>query len=174
LPKRKHDQARLDIAKATKAGLAQYKRGIYIEKATGHKIDDLTLQACKARLALAKRFLDYASGAMKLHPNASRLAIGRSYYAMYHAARAVVFFHFGGDDHQEHATLPAHLPPDFPQVAIWQNALRLARLERNRVDYDPYPKSEKAYAATAQTTFGDCAAFLRESRKYLIKKGVKL
>jgi uncharacterized protein (UPF0332 family) len=100
-----------------------------------------------------------------------RIVIARSYYSMYHAIRAVVFFSHGGDDHEEHSALPKHIPPDFPERARWENKLKNARLERNRAEYDPYPKSEKAYAGAATDILTDAQTFLTLARLYLRKKG---
>ena len=116
--------------------------------------------------------MQYAQAAQKNHPKQSRLVIGRAYYSMYHAARTIVFHKTGGDDHEAHSVLPKHLPDDFPSLNSWQNKLRLARLNRNRADYDPFPKTEIAYSNDAVSTFTDAKAFLSEARTYLRAKSI--
>jgi uncharacterized protein (UPF0332 family) len=157
----------LDVAKATKANLDQYKRGVYLESVTGVSIEELKVRACLARFALAKRFLSYAREGQSHDPKNCRLVVSRAYYAMYHAARAVVYFSHGGDDHESHSELPNYLPGDFPNQVVWRNALRDARLERNRADYDPYPMTDRAYSKTAKSVFADGGRFVREARRYL-------
>ena len=68
---------------------------------------------------------------------------------MYHSLRAATFFSYGGDDHEKHVELPLKLPHDFPDRANWENALKNARLERNKADYDPYPKREASFRDSA-------------------------
>jgi uncharacterized protein (UPF0332 family) len=70
-----------------------------------------------------------------------RSAIGRYYYAMYHAARGTVFGSFGGDDYEKHSTLPKHLPLDLDPGKTMEEELNDARLLRNEADYDVYPTS---------------------------------
>ena len=115
--------------------------------------------------------------AKKLQKNKTsfnRLRITRSYYAMYHAARAVVFLVKKGDDHESHSTLPEHLPKDFPDRHAWHNELKNARFERNRADYDPYPKGERGFSGTAHATYHQADAFIKVARVYLRKKGCSL
>lgn len=164
----------LDIGKASRERLSTYKRGVYLETRFGKSIDDLKIDACLARWALAIRFLQYARKADAVRPRQNRLVIGRSYYCMYHAARAVVFHFTGGDDHEAHSALPNALPTDFPNRQAWLNQLRTARLERNRADYDPYPKTENAFSTQANTTFTQAGLFVVEAKNYLLGKNVPL
>jgi len=104
-----------------------------------------------------------------------RSAISRYYYAMYHSMRACVFVHHEGDDHQKHSELPKHIPPAFdPLGTDWQTKLKDARLLRNRVDYEAYPKSEKAWKTDAEGIRLDAKLLLSVSRTYLISKGCTL
>jgi hypothetical protein len=93
---------------------------------------------------------------------------------MYHAARAVVYFVNAGDDHEAHTDLPKHIPKDFPDRDRWENEIKSARLERNRADYDPYPKADSAYAKAARATLKSAEEFLPIARRYLVKKGCNL
>jgi len=105
---------------------------------------------CAVRLLLAKELLQTADKLMRSRPAQYRSAISRYYYSMYHAIRAVVYYVHGGDDHQEHTNLPGHLPPDFVDRALWQNALKDARARRNDADYDPYPLAPGAWRDVAR------------------------
>ncbi len=48
---------------------------------------------------------------MRGRPPMRRVAVGRYYYAMYHAMRAVVYFRTPGDDHEQHSDLPRWTQP---------------------------------------------------------------
>jgi uncharacterized protein (UPF0332 family) len=93
---------------------------------------------------------------------------------MYHAARAVVFFTYRGDDHQSHQDLPKQLPKDFAERVRWENDIKIARLERNRADYDPYPKSDKAFSQPAKLVLKNAQEFLPLAKRYLNGKGCKI
>lgn len=92
-------------------------------------------------------------------------------YSMYHAMRAATFIFHTGDDHQEHKSLPANLPDDFPDKDAWANTLKKARLVRNSADYDPYPKQSRPWAKHAQTIRADANKLVRLARHYLSSKG---
>jgi len=93
---------------------------------------------------------------------------------MYHAARVVSYWHAGGDDHEEHNILPGHLPLNFPDRAVWENRLKNARLERNRADYDPYPKTDRPFQAAATENFKLASLFLPLAKAYLRREGCTL
>jgi len=88
--------------------------------------------------------------------------------------RACVFLYNNGDDFQEHSELPKHIPDDFPSKSLWQTRLKDARLSRNNADYDPYPRSEKAWKKPAFSLGTDADLLLKETRAYLKKKGCPL
>jgi uncharacterized protein (UPF0332 family) len=162
------------LTKENKSTINSLKRGANIEKRTGHAIDSLIELATRDRMRLAERILKSAIYSSKAKIPANRLTIARAYYAMYHAARAMVFFRENGDDFEEHRELPNHLPKDFPAVATWQNDLKTARLERNRADYDPYPVGDAAFAATATASLQSAKRFVAEVKMYLASKGCKV
>ncbi len=89
--------------------------------------------------------MQHADRLMRARPPMCRVAVGRYYYGMYHAMRAVVYFHVTGDDHEQHSVLPRSMPADFPDADFWKNALKDARLRRNEADYDPYPMSDVSF-----------------------------
>src|SRR5262249_42285366 len=147
--------------------------GVYLERATGNRVDDLIAEISKDRFRLARKFLRQAKFLSKTKPTRYRVTIARSYYAMYHAARAVVYFHHGGDDFQEHSVLPKHLPGDFPDRAKWDNELKTARLERNRADYDAYPRRENSFKAVQIKVLKSAELFFKVSQLYLVTKGCR-
>jgi uncharacterized protein (UPF0332 family) len=168
------DTERLHISKGYAKILNQFRLGVHIFTTSGLSIDDLAQAACKDRLKFAEQTLACARWALNAPKPQFRVVLARSYYAMYHAARAVIFFHHGGDDHEAHAELPKHIPDDFPNRAHWENELKNARLERNKADYDPYPRTDRAFAATAKVTFQTAHQFLPVAKRYLVRKGCKL
>ena len=131
---------------------------------------DLRLRVVRDRFLLAKHCLTTAKRGLKYRPVSYRLVVSRSYYAMYHAVRAVVFLSYGGDDHEAHDKLPGQFPTDFNDRATWENRLKTARLDRNRADYEPYPKSDTAFRATAFDTCRTAENLIHECRTYLRSK----
>lgn len=165
-------QELLFVSKATKDKLDALEAGANLVSRTGYHISELRAKATLDRLGLARAMLDCAEAAYKL--DLHRLSVSRSYYCMYHGLRATTFYVFGGDDHEKHADLPSKLPNDFPNRATWENALKLARLERNRADYDPYPKRDASFKDVATTIKAEAQALIPIVRKYLKTKGCTL
>jgi hypothetical protein len=165
------DQRLLRIGGSTAKDLRTFKEGVYLESASARTIDDLVAQACADRLRLAQGFLDDAERAMRARPPMRRTAVGRYYYAMYQAARAVVFFCTPGDDHEPHSELPKWLPVDFPDADRWKNELKDARLRRNEADYDPYPAADSDFQDAARQLKIEAPALVAEARSYLLAKG---
>ena len=162
------------VSKGSIEAIGHFRLGAHLVTTSGLSIDDLAAIACRDRFQFAQKTLRAAKGALSTNPAQNRLGLGRAYYAMYHAARALVFFKHLGDDHEAHSELPRHLPKDFPNRAAWENTLKIARLERNRAGYDPYPKSDASFATSAQSVLSDAQQFLAAVKKYLIKEGCTL
>jgi uncharacterized protein (UPF0332 family) len=168
------DEEFLLVAKNLASVNSYLKTGVYLETKTGLTIDAIIEAATVDRFKLSERMFVAARLTSKLKPRQSRLVITRCYYAMYHAARSVVFRKERGDDHEAHAELPKHLPGDFPDRNNWENKIKSARLDRNRADYDPYPTRDIEFSKTAQQALVTAREFLTVSRKYLISKGCPL
>ncbi len=163
--------ALIRVSKARRRDIAAWNEALHLERLSGRAIEDLRQRSTADRWQLANVFRRQGDRMMSATPPFYRDAVSRFYYSMYHAMRAVVFFVHGGDDHQEHSTLPAHTPADFTNAAIWQNALKDARERRNAADYDPYPKADRAHRAAALQLQGEARELLRLSREYLRSKG---
>ena len=161
----------LRIGKGTKAEIDRLKEGSFLEAKTGRTIGELSLRAGTDRFGLASAFLKEARRLNKRGPGMYRFAVSRCYYSMYHAMRAAVYVSHGGDDFQEHRTLPGNAPADFTDRATWSNALKDARERRNAADYDPYPKSDSAWRTDALSLEAQAVNFLREVKSYLRSKG---
>ena len=161
----------LYLSKLDKKTIDSLFAGVSLESRTGYPLATLSRKVVEDRLALAKKLLRSAQDEMTRAKPCHRTAVSRSYYSMYHAFRAVVFAIHGGDDHQEHAKLPSAIPQDFPSRSHWENDLKTARLDRNRADYDPYPRGHRAFQATATNTLARATALLPVVRDYLRKKG---
>lgn len=129
--------------------------------------------ACKDRIDLAKKFLRTATYLKNNGRSNYRSLMSRAYYSMYHAARATVYFMHGGDDHEEHSKLPTNLPDDFPNKNIWVNDLKLARLERNKADYDPYP-NDIQFKSDSLNYLAKAHDLIRVTTLYLQSKGLHL
>jgi uncharacterized protein (UPF0332 family) len=123
---------------------------------------------------LAHGFLRAARHALTQPDVGCRVALARAYYGMYHAARSVVFYVRKGDDHESHQDLPKNLPGDFVDRARWENEIKTARYERNRADYDPYPKGDRAFLTTSQAVLLSAEEFLPVARQYMKRKGCNI
>ncbi len=165
------ERSLLRLSQARRADLVFFKEGVYLERVSGRAIDDLRHQACADRLQLAEDFLGSADRLMRIRPPMLRVAVGRYYYAMYHAMRAVVYFQTPGDDHEQHSILPGRTPNDFPNVNFWKNELKNARLRRNQADYDPYPAADREFRELATALKRQAHALVDEARNYLRLKG---
>jgi hypothetical protein len=58
--------------------------------------------------------------------------------------------------------------------ARWENEIKIARLERNRADYDPYPKGDRPFLLSSRSVLKSAEEFLPISRAYLKRKGCKI
>lgn len=163
----------LRVSKAKKNDIDRWKEGRSLQTDTGRTLEELYERAVADRLDLAFRFLRVGVRLLKGSKPEYRLAVGRLYYSMYHAMRAAVYFSYGGDDHEEHRTLPAKAPDDLPGGAILSNSLKDARERRNAADYNPYPKSDLAWKANAEVLAADAKRLLQEVRQYLLSKGCR-
>ena len=121
------------------------------------------------RLLLAGEHL--RSGDHLLLSSQYRSAISRHYYAMYHAARAIVFAENRGDDYERHNVLPRNLPPTLPNSAARESELIDARLLRNQADYDTYPLNESEWATDARALAVTAANFLQECESFASTNG---
>ncbi|THV41993.1 HEPN domain-containing protein [Glycomyces buryatensis] len=159
------------ITQADKKTLEMFAEGVSLQTRSSRVISDLKHQVCADRIRFSASFLVSANKAFNSRPGQDRSAISRYYYSMYHAARAVVYFNHGGDDHEKHSVLPGKLPDDFPRSSYWQNELKDARLNRNSADYDPYPESRSHWHPLATALGVTAPAFLQIATQYLKQKG---
>ena len=159
------------IVKLEKNKLGFLSAGESLTQRTGYTIRELQEKATKDRLELSSAHLIDAKSALKSLMPAYRMSISRSYYSMYHAGRAVSFCANSGDDYQDHSKLPSGIPKDFPNRDIWENALKNARLERNRADYEPYPRNDAHFSDTANEQIQLAMEFLKLVKSYLHARG---
>jgi hypothetical protein len=133
------------ISKAKKEKLDSFSAGVSLRARTQLSIPDLIARATGDRLAFARSILLTAQRNVESANPVFRAGVSQGYYSMYHTLRAVCYYVHGGDDHEEHVTLPSKIPGDFPDRVKWENDLKRARYDRNRADYDPYPKSDRQF-----------------------------
>lgn len=160
----------LFVSKSPKERLSHLAAGAALVERTGYDIKQLRNKAALDRIALAASFLRDARAAYEDGVKLNRTAVSRAYYSMYHALRAATFLVYGGDDHEQHTVLPSKLPQDFPDCARWQNTLKNARLERNRADYDPYPRNDKQFEKAAADLLKAAAELIALTRQYVKAK----
>ena len=164
----------LRVGKATHQLLQDWTEGVSLYRDSGLPIESLALRVASDRWVLAAAQRRDGNKLLGLSQPACRCSVSRYYYAMYHCMRAAAYVYHGGDDYQAHSKLPQHVPKDFPDCDDWANRLKNARLTRNAADYDPYPKSDKAWRRRASEIKSDADALLRVTREYLRERGCTL
>lgn len=141
--------------------------------AASRPLAELREQVVGDRLALARQVLTAGEKLYSARPRQNRSAISRYYYVMYHAARALVFYDCGGDDHEAHSVLPTKMPFDFPSRDYWANELKSARENRNSADYDPYPVDGRTWRSIATDLHVEAPQLLAAVGSYLRTKGCR-
>lgn len=162
------------LIKLQKSHVELMKNGVRVEQVCNATIENLIIQGVTTRYRLAKDILSLAAKLRKLRPPSYRFSISRSYYAMYHAARSLAFLVNAGDNYQEHKDLFKGLPDDFPNVDVWRNELKDARVRRNEADYDPYPIGESDFQVLSKDLLKAATNFCGEVEVYLRNKGCPL
>jgi uncharacterized protein (UPF0332 family) len=160
------DQVGLHISTLKKAQLLTYSN-------TGGRypfpVASIVRQTVSDRLVLAG--VQLRVGDQLIMTQSFRSAISRHYYAMYHAARAVVFAVEQGDDHEKHSTLPRNLPQSMPNAAQCEADLTDARLLRNKADYDIYPTNEADWENDARALASISAQFVSSFENFALTNG---
>lgn len=100
-----------------------------------------------------------------------RTSISRHYYAMYHAARAIVFADLPGDDFERHSDLPRNLPDSFASKITRESELTAARLLRNEADYDLYPSQQLDWEADARNLAAVASDFCSACEDFALQNG---
>jgi len=100
-------------------------------------------------------------------PVLHRDAVSRAYYAVYHAARAVAFLN-PGDDYEHHDKVANGLPLDLPDVELWRNKIKDARLKRNEADYEPFMNSNPSFRLASAAITKTATEFLAVCSTYLV------
>jgi uncharacterized protein (UPF0332 family) len=129
----------------------------------------LIQQATSDRLRLAGEHL--RAGDQLIFSNQFRSAISRHYYAMYHAARSIVYADFRGDDYERHNILPRHLPAKLPDKMSREQQLTNARLLRNEADYDVYPSNIPEWEHDARRLTITATDFVRACEDFALAEG---
>jgi uncharacterized protein (UPF0332 family) len=164
----------LRVSQATKTSIDNWKEGVSLEQGSARTISELKILVVQDRWSLSLEHRRHANRLLASRPPLYRSAVSRYYYAMYHAMRSCVYVSHGGDDHEGHSKLPQNIPADFAPGEDWQTKLKDARLTRNNADYDPYPKSDKAFRNKALSLKSDCDRLLMLARNYLRERGCVL
>lgn len=131
-------------------------------------VDTLIHQVVTDRLKLAQDYLDFAASITNTSPSNCRQIISRSYYAMHHAARAVIFETRRMDirSHEAVVTEIAQIMGADASRTLYAQ-LRL----RNNIEYELYlPGLDFQSASTnslnlASTFLQNCQDFIRERRE---------
>lgn len=132
-------------------------------------LDQLIQKATSDRFLLAGEHL--RAGDQLIFANQYRSAISRHYYAMYHAARSIVYADLRGDDYERHHVLPRHLPAKLPDVTLREQQLTNARFLRNEADYDVYPFSMAEWESDARLLAIIATNFLKACEEFAVNEG---
>jgi len=130
-------------------------------------VEDAIHQIVAERLKLAQDYLDFAASIANTSPSNCRQIISRSYYAMHHAARAVIFEIRRRDNRSHEAVITEIAKIMGADVSV----MLKAQLDlRNSVEYELYlPGLDFQMASTnslniASTFCLGCQEFIRERR----------
>lgn len=164
------DNELLLVSKATQEKLRNFADGVALTERANLSIHQLQVRVANDRLRLANKHLKDARQSYKTAPSLARAVVSRAYYAMYHAVRAATYVAHGGDDHEQHTVLATKIPNDFPDCALWRNRLKDARFERNRADYDPYPRSDSEFAIVGKRLLVEAKDLIGLSKIYIKSK----
>ncbi len=139
--------------------------GLFPSADLEHIVEEVTIQ----RYNLAKNFHESAK-AIPLNTDIdARNVISRNYYAMFHAARAVIF-HFHRYDEEKHEEVIKRIGSILSNR--FQDMLSEWKEKRTVVDYSPFPKFDLMdYANRARK---EAEEFLDECKTFLTKRGVSL
>jgi uncharacterized protein (UPF0332 family) len=121
------------------------------------------------RYNLAKSFHESAKSIPLNSDIDARNVISRNYYAMFHAARAVIF-HFHRYDEDKHEEVIKRIGGILGKS--FQDMIFEWKGNRTVVDYSPFPKSD--LIDYANRAIKEAEQFLNECEFFLSKRGVSL
>lgn len=141
---------------------------------TQEAIDAIDLEINENVLGLLRLGEEHLAFAAAVQAANWRQIISRTYYGAYSCSRAVRLCHDGhfSTDSTDHKKV-GDLPAGFPQVNMYANRLPILRDDRNLCDYD-HSASVADLAIPVQDARDLVAALLKDSKAYLIGKGVRL
>ena len=128
-------------------------------------VEEFTIQ----RYNFAKSFHESAKAISIKADVDARNVISRNYYAMFHAARAVIFHFYRYDEekHEEVIKIIGNILGDGSR-----NQLRKSKENRNAADYSPF--TELDLIDCANSSIQEVEEFLNECKTFLSKRGVSL
>jgi hypothetical protein len=129
-------------------------------------LDDLLARLVQNRLQLAEEVLTFARSLDDTQETHCKQIIGRCYYVMHHAARAVLLYeqHYETPDHTEVIARINRVVGSRPS-----NTLRTWKGWRTRADYNPvWPVSWRGVALQSQAV---ATQFLQDMRAHLRMRG---
>jgi len=158
-----------DLQRLTPSQGALLYRLVELEYLTQSQVDELINRLAQDRFAKAREYLVFAQNLALNEPLHQPQIISRCYYAMYHAARALVL-HIRRADVDDHERLPVALGQALG--ANYRDILNRWREMRNRVDYSPYPPADMADQSV--TALQEAEVLLAACRDCWRNRGVKL
>jgi uncharacterized protein (UPF0332 family) len=130
-------------------------------------VEDVIHQIVAERLKLAQDYLDFAASIANTSPSNCRQIISRSYYAMHHAARAVIF-ETRRMDIRSHEAVIAEIAKIMGVDA--SRTLDIQHKLRNNVEYELYLPGLDFQSASANSLniasafYQNCQDFIRKRR----------
>jgi len=135
------------------------------------RFEDVLRDAIDQRMGFAKGLLDSAKAMPTGSATTARNVISRSYYAMYHAGRAVQFA-FSRADIDDHQAVASKLPDDFPESAHWRDRLKFWRIKRDKADYEPWIEPTDSFELLQPAALREASRFIEQCQSYLRERGM--
>ncbi|MBI1922963.1 hypothetical protein HYR99_01800 [Candidatus Poribacteria bacterium] len=129
-------------------------------------VEDAIHQIVAERLKLAQDYLNFASSIANTSPSNCRQIISRSYYAMHHAARAVIFETRRRDNRSHEAVIT-----EIAQIMGADVSVTLkAQLDlRNSVEYELYLLNFD-FQGKSTSSLGIASAFFQSCQEFIRKR----
>ena len=166
------EQELLKLQKLNRHQINLLQNGVRPVGVSGKQIDDLLREASAARFQLARWFLRAPNNSRRTSP----FSIGTRYRGLTTLSimrPEQLRSSHPGDDYERHDKVANGLPLDLPDVELWRNKIKDARLKRNEADYEPFMNSNPSFRLASAAITKAATEFLAVCSTYLRGKGCR-